>query len=65
MVILLNMTNELEFIDKANVYYDTKWEPYMLKSSKPTDPFISYCPKFVEIKKGLAQTIIMNSFNLD
>lgn len=64
MVILLNMTNELEFIDKADVFYDNKWDPYIIELNKPTDPFIAYSPKFVEIKKGLVQSIIMNLFDL-
>lgn len=63
-VILLNMADEIELIDKANVYEHKKWEPYISKLAYPTEHGITYSPKFVEIKKGLVQTIIMNLFDL-
>lgn len=63
-VIFLNMADEIELIDNANVYKRTKWEPYIRISSKPTQHGITYSPKFVEIRKGLVQTIIRNIFDL-
>lgn len=63
-VILLNLANEIELIDKANVYKRKKWEPYVNKLKKPTAHGITYSPKFVEMRKGLVQTIIKNIFDL-
>ncbi|SKA98625.1 hypothetical protein SAMN05443428_13021 [Caloramator quimbayensis] len=63
-VILLNMADEIELIDKANVYKRTKWVPYIKKIRKTTKHGITYSPKFVEIRKGLVQTIIRNIFDL-
>ncbi|MFL0194356.1 hypothetical protein ACJDU8_02015 [Clostridium sp. WILCCON 0269] len=63
-VILLNMANEVDIIDKANVYKHKKWEPYMKDISKSSKNGMTYRPKFIKIKKGLVQTIIKNIFDL-
>lgn len=62
-VLLLNM-EEIELIDKANIYKHSKWEPYIKKSNKLTQHGVIYSPKYVEIRKGLVQTIIKNLLDL-
>jgi hypothetical protein len=64
IVLLLNMANEIELIDKANVYKHKKWEPYIRILEKPTKHGITYSPRFIEIRKGLVQTIIKNIYDL-
>ena len=65
-VILINMAlaDEIELIDKANVYQRTSWEPYMRHLKKPTQHAITYSPKYIEIRKGLVQTMIKNILDL-
>lgn len=63
-VILLNMADEIELIDKANVYKAKKWEPYINELEEPTEHGITYIPKFIEIRRGIIQTIIRNIFDL-
>lgn len=65
-VCLINMEEAsiVELIDKANIYKHSKWEPYIRNSSKPTKDGITYSPKYVEIRKGLVQTIIKNLLDL-
>ncbi len=65
-ILLINMEEAsiVELIDKANIYKHSKWEPYIRNSSKPTKDGITYCPKYVEIRKGLVQTIIKNLLDL-
>lgn len=65
-VLLINMEEAsiVELIDKANIYKHSKWEPYIRNSSKPTKDGITYSPKYVEIRKGLVQTIIKNLLDL-
>lgn len=64
IVLLINMANEIEIIDKANVYKHKKWEPYIRILEKPTKHGITYSPRFIEIRKGLVQTIIKNIYEL-
>lgn len=76
-VILLNMADEknyldeedkknvIEILDKTDVYRNPNWKPYIKSSSKATQQGINYNPKFVEIRKGLVQTIIKNIFKLN
>lgn len=63
-VILLNMADEIELIDKTNIYKAERWKPYINELEKPTDHGITYSPKFIEIREGLVQTIIRNIFDL-
>lgn len=65
-IILLNMSEagEIGLIDKANVYKHTKWEPYIRELKRDTKNRISYSPKYIEIRKGLVQTIIRNIFSI-
>lgn len=65
-ILLINMEEAsiVELIDKANIYKHSKWEPYIRNSSKPTKDDIIYSPKYVEIRKGLVQTIIINLLEL-
>ena len=65
-VLLINMGDAsiVELIDKANIYKHSKWEPYIRNSNKPTKDGITYSPKYVEIRKGLVQTIIKNLLEL-
>lgn len=68
IIILLNMSEagEIGLIDKANVYRHKSWTPYinMKKLSKATKQGIQYSPKYIEIRKGLVQTIIRNIFSI-
>lgn len=68
IIILLNMSEagEIELIDKANVYKHKSWTPYIniKKLSKATKQGITYNPKYIEIRKGLVQTIIRNIYGL-
>ncbi len=77
-VLLLNMTGEIELIDKSNISKADKWKPYINELKEPTEHGITYCPKFIEIRnepveteeglveteEGLVQTIIRNIFDL-
>jgi hypothetical protein len=63
-VILINMADEIELIDKANVYKHSAWKPYIRILEKPTKHGITYSPRFVEIRKGIVQTIIKNIYEL-
>ncbi len=65
-ILLINMEEAsiVELIDKANIYKHSKWEPYIRNSSKPTTDDIIYSPKYIEIRKGLVQTIIKNLLSL-
>lgn len=67
-IILLNMSEagEIGLIDKANVYRHKSWTPYinMKKFNKLTKQGIQYSPKYIEIRKGLVQTIIRNIFSI-
>ncbi len=62
-VLLINIkdANGIRLFDKRELLYKhTKWKPYMRELTKPTKHDITYCPKYVEIRKGLVQTIIQN-----
>lgn len=65
-ILLINMEEAsiVELIDKANIYKHSKWEHYIRNSSKTTKDGITYSPKYVEIRKGLVQTIIENLLDL-
>jgi hypothetical protein len=54
----------VQLIDKANIYIHSKWKPYIRFLSKPTEDGITYCPKYVEIRSGLVQTVIKSLLNL-
>ncbi len=64
VVILINMADEIELIDKANIYKHKKWEPYIRVLETPTKQGITYSPRYTEIRKGLVQTIIRNIYDL-
>ena len=64
VVLLINMADEIELIDKANVYKHISWKPYIRILEKPTKHGITYSPRFIEIRKGLVQTIIKNIYDL-
>jgi hypothetical protein len=64
VVLLINMADEIELIDKANIYKHASWEPYIRILEKPTKHGITYSPRFIEIRKGLVQTIIKNIYEL-
>ncbi|MBU3072833.1 hypothetical protein [Clostridium estertheticum] len=64
VVILINMADEIELIDKANVYKHSSWKSYIRILEKPTKHGITYSPRFIEIRKGLVQTIIRNIYDL-
>lgn len=63
-IILLNMGDEIELIDKANVYRHKSWEPYIRTLKKETQNGITYSPKYIEMRKGVVQTIIKNIYDL-
>jgi len=63
-VILLNMGDEIELIDKANVYRHKSWEPYIRTLKRETQNGITYSPKYIEMRKGVVQTIIKNIYDL-
>ena len=65
-VLLVNMKDAeiIELIDKANIYKHSKWELYMRNLEEPTKEGITYVPRYVEIRKGLVQTIIKNLLSL-
>lgn len=63
-IILLNMGDEIDLIDKANVYRHKSWEPYIRTLKRETQNGIDYSPKYIEIRKGLVQTIIKNIFSI-
>jgi len=63
IILLVNIkdANGIRLFDKRELLYKhTKWKPYMRELTKPTKHDITYCPKYVEIRKGLVQTIIQN-----
>ncbi len=62
-VILLNMSDsEIPASDRiylknnVSIYHKLKWELFIKSSNKQTS--ISYCPKYLEIRKGCVQTLI-------
>lgn len=65
-VVLLNMSEigEIEIIDKANVYKHKSWEAYIRILKEPTQHSITYSPRFIEIRKGIVQTIIKNIYGM-
>lgn len=65
-ILLINMEDAeiVELIDKANIYKHKKWKDYMRELKEPTKEGITYVPRYVEIRKGLVQTIIKNLLEL-
>lgn len=63
-VIIINMADKIEIIDKAIIYKHSEWEPYITNLSKSTESNITYKPKFIEIKEGLVQIIMKNIYDL-
>lgn len=61
-VLLINIkdTSDIRLLDRRDIYEPTKWKPYIRELKKPTEHDITYCPKYIEIRKGLVQTIIKN-----
>lgn len=57
-VLLLNISNEMALIDTTNIYKHTEWKPYVKEATMPTKQGITYCPRFVEIRQGMVQTLI-------
>lgn len=63
ITILINMSDEIDIIEKAHIYKHKKWEDYTTTVAVPKDG-ITYSPKFVKFEDGDVKTIIRNIYDL-
>jgi len=60
---LINISEEIDIIEKAHIYKHKKWEDYTTIVHAPKDG-ITYSPKFVKFEDGDVKTIIRNIYDL-
>lgn len=60
-IILINMRDDVELIDKANIYKHSQWADSMVEDTGSKN---SYRPKFIKFGNGNIQTIMQSIFEM-